>query len=592
MMRVARRAGISRVDRLAEMVGLRQPGFAATAIDLSGLACLANADLGLLDAIAYRPAHRQAYHKYLGGIVNREFILLDRRRACPQCLAESAYHRAQWDLALATACPRHLVRLHDQCPRCRKRFGWLSSDIVHCTCGADIRLCRHDVPEEEGWANRAILDLVCGKELTWLAEPFRPSDRSDLLRLLMCLGQFMAGWEGQRRIEALVAAGPDAAVRVVKAGVLALTEWPKSVHGYLADQGDRAASRHGKYGARKSLGAFYDWVTLMEPGRIKAALADAMSGYVVQDPALTRRSHRSRLILRPTNPPLVALNEAAAKLHMSGETIKRIIAQGLLPQSFSEGRGTPMLIDSEAVNRLAQLSADAINLGAAASVLGVSRARLRRLVERHVIEPLAELDPTKHAEYALSSTCLTDLVGQIESSVQANDGRRVVGFETAVEAFRRRGVDFVEIVDRLRRGTLRPSAVDPNSRGFKRLLFDVVEIRTKCRRLELGPLMSIQSAAERLGLKWAVVSNLACRGVLSSHRGLLHEKEIGSFWATFVTGTSLAKARSTSPRSLTAYLAQLGVNPIVGPHVDGSRQNIFRRSDVDGLASSWAPPER
>lgn len=59
---------------------------------------------------------------------------------------------------------------------------------------------------------------------------------------------------------------------------------------------------------------------------------------------------------------------------------------------------------------------------------------------------------------------------------------------------------------------------------------------------------------------------------------------VETFWNVYVTGAALAKARKTSPRSLAAKLTESGILPVVGPAVDGSRQNIYRVADVSALA--------
>ena len=223
VMRVAHRARFRTADRLAGMAGLRQPGSAVTADDLRPLASLVGADSVLVEAIAYRPSPRRGHHFFLGGTLNREFLHLGHRRACPECLAESAHHRARWDFALATACAEHGVRLLDRCPGCGRRLGWSLADLTACRCGADLRRAAgKPVRAAEALANREALELAGSAPLPWLPTPLAVCDRADLVRVLMCLGMFMTDWGRQRRIETLVASGQDPTADVVRAGVGAL----------------------------------------------------------------------------------------------------------------------------------------------------------------------------------------------------------------------------------------------------------------------------------------------------------------------------------------------------------------------------------
>lgn len=82
-----------------------------------------------------------------------------------------------------------------------------------------------------------------------------------------------------------------------------------------------------------------------------------------------------------------------------------------------------------------------------------------------------------------------------------------------------------------------------------------------------------------MGLKWEVVANLVARGLLPSDNGAIAAADVDRFLAGHVTGGQLARERGTSPRALAAELGRAGVEPVVGPGVDGSRQNIFARAD-------------
>ena len=163
LMRVASRAGFIRADRLARIVGGGPPGSAVTTFDLDGLAELIGTPKARLEAIAYRPVARVGHHRFCGGVVHREFLLLDRRRFCPRCHTESLHHRARWDFALATACVEHRIRLIEQCPSCGRRFGWFNSNLSKCRCGTNtLGIASQAVGSLEAAANRIAIDIVRG----------------------------------------------------------------------------------------------------------------------------------------------------------------------------------------------------------------------------------------------------------------------------------------------------------------------------------------------------------------------------------------------------------------------------------------------
>lgn len=582
VMRVAHRARFRTADRLAGMAGLRQPGSAVTADDLRSLASLIGTAPALVEAIAYRPSPRRGHHFFLGGTLNREFLHLGHRRACPECLAESAHHRSRWDFALATACAEHGVRLADRCQECGRRLGWSLADLTACHCGADLRQAAgKPVRAAEALGNREVLELAGSGHVPWLPTPLAGCDRADLVRALMCLGMFITDWGRHRRIETLVAAGQDSTVNVVCVGVGALKDWPFSVHRFLDAQVAGAGARRGRYGARKTLGAFYDWLTLMEKGAVKDALAAAAAGYVARDAALDRRTHRSLLLARDAPGSFVGLNEAADLLGVSGGGVKRMMAAGMLPGAASEGRGVPMLIDRAAAEALAEAMHGTLDLAGAAAALGISRARLRRLVEGGVLSPLHRASADGRGKWAFPPDEIRSLLAKVSAGAGAGSGGAcMVGFETVAEALRRREVGLAEAVAMIAGGRLRAASLDGAAVGLKRLRFAASDVRRLCRDLEGGERLTVQAAAERLGLKWQVVANLVGRGMLATRDGGIAAADVDGFADGHVAGGVLARRRGTSPTALARTLAARGVTPVVGPDVDGSRQNIYRVGDV------------
>lgn len=586
VMRVARSLRFRSADRLAAITGLRQPGSAVSGTNLGRLAERTGSRPCDLERIAYRPAERFAHHAFLGGAVHRELIDIGRRRLCPRCIEEVPYHRASWDLALLTACPEHGVRLVDVCPNpgCGRRIDWRRPNLGRCACGLDFTsLVGETVPAAEAKACGHLIDLVRGANLPWLPEALAACDRSDLARLTMCLGMFATGWVGERRIETLVNSGADSVAAVIMAGMTALADWPVTLHGLLRAARVSEGGRHGRYGARKALGAIYSWLTMMEAGAVKSALAAAARDYVDLDPELSRRVHRSRLLSRPgAGGSVIGLNEAAAILGVSGNGVKASMASGTLPEVPSEGRGVPMSLPRGAVDELARQTASNLTLKDAAALLGISKSRMRRLVAAGVVAVQRPAEKRDGSPWALHRPDVLTLLGR----VMARCGARVapecqVTFEHAAEVLRRSGVDFARFVKMIVEEEVRVVGVDAAGRGLKRLRFDRAELRAVCGATDGRTVVSVQEAARRLGMKWQVARHLVDIGILAAVEGRISIIEIERFRGEFISGSVLAKQRKTSPGHL-ALLFERGaaILPVTGPNVDGGRQNFFRRSDI------------
>lgn len=584
VLRMAHRMRFQKAERLAGRVGLRQPGSAFTAAALGPLGDLIGTDHALVEAITYRPLSRKVHHRILGASVHREFIDVCRRQLCPLCLSESLHHRACWDLALATACSAHGVRLIGACPRCKRRFGWSWPDIGRCRCGADTCVIAPSaVSDPERDANRALLDLLGAPLHSWLPGRLARCERSDLLKLLMCLGMFLTGWRKERRIETLVAAGPDAVAAVLVAGVGALRNWPEPLHGFLREQRSQTASRPGRYGARRDLGAFYDWLTLMEPGEVKSALAEAAADYVQTDPVLARRVHRSRLLAASGPLSAASLDEAGRALKRSDAGVRRLMAAGLLPEAASEGRGVPMTLDRRAVAELGARLDKTLNLEEAARALAISKARLRRLVAAGVLRPMHPAAAQGWGRWAFERSAITCLMDPGRIAENKISSCRTVGFEFAAESCRKQGIEFADFVGMIQNGLLPVAGLDSNASGLKRMRFSAAVLRAVRTSAAWGKPLTLQAAAERLGLKWEVVSHLVRVGIIQGSPDGILPFEVERFTKDYVTGAQLARDLGTSPRGLATRMVSSGLVPVAGPGIDRSRQNIFRRTDIEEL---------
>ncbi len=583
VMRVSCRLRFRNAERLAGMAGLRQPGSATTAADLGSLAGLVGTSPASLAAAAYGPTARPGHHSFLGGTVRREFLRLGHRRACPLCLAASVHHRAAWDLALVTACPEHGVRLLERCHRCGRKPGWTVPDLSRCRCNADLRqtpVVR--VPDMEAADDRRMVELVGADSAPWLSAPLAGCDRADLVGMVMALGMFVTGWAGPRRVELLVAAGPDAVAAVVRAGLAALEDWPVSIEACLDRQGAGADARPGRFGVRKWLGELYDWVADMDGGVARDVLVGVVSDHFRRKAPFGARFKRSPLLAGSEPLRALGLHRTAEMLGVSPVRVKRMMAAGMLPEAASGGGGIPMLIDRDAVERLASVVPGALELVAAAAALGVSKARVRHLVDGGVLVPVQRADTAERwGTWAFARADIDSLLQRVSViSGDAAAGMRTVSFEHAVRTLGCRGVDLAGIVAMILDRRLPVAGLDESAVGLERLRFASANVGAVCRESDGDGSLTLWRAAERMRLRWEVVANLVARGVLPSWDGCVLVADADRFVAEHVIGSVLAREMLTSPRVLEARLALRGVRPVVGLNVDGSRQNIYRRRDL------------
>lgn len=580
LIRLAGRVGIPGAVWLASLAGLRQPGCATAGSDLLPLAGLSDVRLAELESMAYGPTGRLAHHRFGEGTLHREMIDLSRRRSCPRCLSTHDHHRADWDMALLTACPAHSERLIAACPGCGRKPGWNRRDIALCRCGVDLRAAPPlVVSTAEAAAIRRLLGLGTNRETGWLPATLSACDPADLVHLAMCLGMFLTGWQRARRVETLSAAGPDSVAKVMVAGVGALVAWPTPLRDYLERARLGAGKRPGRYGARKTIGPFYGWLQGLGPGPVRDAIVAVVRELPASDPVLARRMHRSVLVSGPVRRigPVIGMVEAAAILGCGQASMNRLMAVGALPHVPSFGRGVPMAFERAVVRTVAAGRSATIDLRQATLKLGISKVRVRRLVDAGVLPASKQGD----GRWAISADSLSDLLSGIEKQVLPSvPAGEHVSFNHLSESLRRRGLSFDRVVGAVGNGSLPAASVDRAAVGLHRFRFDRQVVRAFAPRAAADALMTLQAAAAYLGLKWEVVAHLVRVGLLRGSRAGIEPADADAFGEAFVTGAALARAAGTSPRTMAHRLAAQGIKPASGPGVDGGRQNFFARTDL------------
>lgn len=150
-----------------------------------------------------------------------------------------------------------------------------------------------------------------------------------------------------------------------------------------------------------------------------------------------------------------------------------------------------------------------------------------------------------------------------------------------------------DLVSAILDGKLVPSGLSSRARGLRRLLFTELEAARFLYQLKEVPgrTLNVVEAAERLGVKqevayhWVRIGLLPTMTVASeSETGRrLTEAVLEAFQREFVTGPEYAWEHRLGRRWAAKHLEMAGVQPVSGPTVDGGRQYVFRRADLEAV---------
>lgn len=545
-----------------------------------------------LRAISYWP--RNGKQLTFGHVsLDRRWLTLHRRRACPQCLAEDARHRAVWDLTVATVCPAHRLRLIEACPRCGEKLRWSAPSINVCQCGHRLDECVGAVPVDpfDVEALSTVHAILCRspkgfETVRELPDAVVRLGADAILTLMLGLGWIAVGGVGLPRPALLGRTGTDLNSLLTHGHSIALG-WPEAFHDLLGQARASAAQRPGRYGARKDFGNVLAWATSLGTSSPLGDFVGAEIGRFARGcPDLFSRMGE----LRKGRPDeLLTLRQASRRLGRSVVRVHGILAaHGLADKRDSGGRGAPRPLTRAAVENVAGQQARLLDGRSLAKRLACGRKTLTALAQADVLP------------------CATGAAAALAGG-KVWDEREVAGFLASIEArcvSRRVTTDelnFPEALRSLRQSglapgqaaaalvlRLKPSRVAPDGQGLQRIYYDHAElgpvVRAECVRGDI----SIPRAAIELGLKQQVVYELARLGHIRTVSGSaakgrrLVPGELERFKQTYYVPGSTDAGRGAASKKLLAA----GITPVSGPSVDGARQYVFLRAHVSSQGDS------
>ncbi|MHA7062887.1 TniQ family protein [Azospirillum argentinense] len=534
----------------------------------------------------------------LGHRVPGDFVAAGQVRFCPRCLDDACYHRAWWALTLATACPIHAVRLVERCPRCQRTFAWHEPSLERCRCGVRFsRLPAAPVAAEDLGGLRAVHDLLRTPpdRLEGLAAELGVGDT---LRLIYGLGCMATGTRRLARPLALAKRHPERAWRVLDAGWRACQDWPASFHRFLDDLRAGAPRRPKRFGLEKAYGPLPEWLGLHAGAPYAERARAALLEHAAAIPVLATRAPAvlARRAALPGDRACMTFTEACKTVGVSDWKLRSFAARhGLF--IAGGGKGEPLLLDAAVIRSLADGVKALADRQRACAVLGVGPGTFDDLGRAGLLPPPAAglaADLLRRRTWPIAD--LERIVDDVAVRVGRRPrGRAMMSLAEAACALGPLGLGMATVLGAIADGRLRPSPAGRGKRGLRR--FAVPADTVRALRDELGAGMrrtlSLSQAAGILDVKTEVAYAWARRGLLPTaarpgerpERGRrVGEADLESFRRDYVTASELrGRSGLGASRKLALTLIARGATPVSGPSVDGARQYLFRRAEVDAL---------
>lgn len=379
--------------------------------------------------------------------------------------------------------------------------------------------------------------------------------------------------------------------RLIAAAYSRLADWPFKFHDFLREE-DRSIEADG--------------VSLRQSPRVRRLkqflfrelppdlnfLLDGFRGYM-RDQALHTLDHRHPWATTDDiqSQAYIAANVAARQLGVRVSTLHALATRVGVKAIRKPGRTRRhfTLIQRAALSSLKQHLADEISLRTTSKLLGISASRVEQLADVGLLT-------RRTVTHGLVSTSLFQrrealaLIESIRDSVRGPaTADQEVSVAEACRYFLSQRAEFVSLVRAMQEGRLSVKRWNESAPGIAGAIFGRREFLNWHRQQCCIGGMTVPEAAAHLHVKQEVAYQLVKMGILKGRvavRGrrtatLITSDSLSDFEQRYISSVELAAAMALSAGKVVVHISDLGVSPICGPKTDGSRQNFFRRRDVD-----------
>lgn len=274
---------------------------------------------------------------------------------CPNCLKEALYHRLVWLSVAASACLQHKCLLMNLCPRCRKAISIRSVVEGQCQyCDAALAQAESIHVEHDllGLSSQEAIQvwLVSNSERdAHCPYPLPDQPPAVLYRVVDGLRSVVAlmgsDWRYAHRFiddqrlspfqRVAAKPTPDQSYRLYATAFKSITEWPKHFYEFLREYSLRDGRKGRSESLNRDFGCLYrTWLQRNWQHPAFGFVQEAFDQYLVDEyilsPSTIKSDHHQTSPTLSDKSGYFTHIEAARLLHVSPETIKRLIEIGWL----------------------------------------------------------------------------------------------------------------------------------------------------------------------------------------------------------------------------------------------------------------------
>ncbi|MGZ5043201.1 MAG: helix-turn-helix domain-containing protein [Methylobacter sp.] len=408
-----------------------------------------------------------------------------------------------------------------------------------------------------------------------------PLSVQEWLRLIRYLGQFSETFQPAKPGKISNLHQLEVASALLLQISWLLDPWPGNFHAVL--QAIQRKSEN-QLSIRRTFGPMYRVLYTDLSEQCFQFLRDEFERYLHKNwPGVVCKRHRAFKPETIAVHPQMTLTQASKKAGVAPSTVRHFIEAELITSgqiALPSGRQTRSVHRHNAAH-IAALAKDCLTLGELARLLALPEGRVRQLIASGLLKPLVSRAQNKAATWLISKRHVQELFFRGTGS---SLGQTIVIVSHILKYWHLRKGEWIELVQALSNHQLVPLCEENELAPLGNVILDEKKVRLWLaeKRYASGASMSVDEAAQRLGLKQQVVYDLVKHGLLATIQDELLGRRITQanledFRVNYISLAEYAKSLNRAPRWL---LKTLSVKPISGPMIDGSRQYFFKRIDL------------
>lgn len=516
------------------------------------------------------------------GLHSPEYLRSRTDAICPSCVKESPHGRLAWSHSFVSACPRHQLRLVDQCTHCSAPLRSERNQFDSCECGMRLAEMSAQKPTDlELWISASIQhDMTERQGMPRLAS----TDECDQLPSVLLLLASRA--DPHRKLRTSKVGKPKsiaAFIESIQPLEVIFSNWPEGMRGHV-----QMRLKEGPQNQSTLVGRLGPWYRGLarhcDDGRFNSiwnvvsdAIAEQFDGKMRGDGALRLSPGRSRTF--------ISLNEASQRLQVSRSNLKAAVHRGDVSAriDYISALYSNIQLTVDEVARIEAERTKWLHMQAVLEMLNVPEAVLNALVKAGAIETEPNWRGNVLRPGAFSATSVFELIAKLESSIHRRPCEDTMALRDIIG---RRSSDVSALLALYRRivsGEVQPVGSD-GSTGIGGLLFDKSEVTTALGSVTLDSALTLLQLQQITGWKYDSVSHWIDAGFIKSNAVKLRGQQartvpmsaVVAFASRYMPLSTLAKQLKSKPASLLPVLQRLGVEP-VGWHTttEGTRRGML-----------------